>query len=117
MRPMQKVETFPDGVVDVYAPGSGRRVGTKRLDDGLHYERQSVGIRRFYESGMLQGNQIDKVIKVPHTSIVNRLDIVVDRSDDNRQYRITRIQNKPERNVDIWELQSVQVTIQEADDG
>lgn len=108
MRPKQQVETFPDGVVDVYAPETGRKVGA--LKATLRFEKQSVGVNRFYEAGSLNGNRVDQTIKVPHTGKVDRLDIAVIRSS-GRQYRINRIQEKPERGVDIWELQSVQVTI------
>lgn len=108
MRPEQKVEVFPDGVIDVY-PMENRRLGPKKAT--LHFEQQSVGVRRFYEAGAVNGNQIDRVIKVPHTRFVNRLDVVVVRSENDRQYRINRIQEKPERGVDLLELQSVQVTI------
>ncbi len=107
MRPKQQVETFPDGVVDVYVQ-ENRRLGAKKAT--LRFEEQSVGVRRFYEAGALASNRIDRLIKVPHTKLVDRLDIVVVRSD-GRQYRIERIQTKPERGVDLWELQSVQVAI------
>ena len=33
-----------------------------------------------------------------------------------RQYRILRIQTKPERGVDLWELEAVKVTIKAADE-
>lgn len=108
MRPSQQVETFPDGVVDVYTQEKNRKIGAKKAT--LRFEEQSVGVRRFYESGALASNRIDRLIKVPHTALVDRLDIVVVRSE-SRQYRIERIQEKPERGVDLWELQSVQVTI------
>lgn len=111
MRPMQKVETFPDGVVEVYAE-SGRKLGAKKAR--LRYEKQSVGVNRFYQSNeSLAGNRIDHMIKVPHTSLVNRMDIAVMVSEDGRQYRIKRIQHKPERDVDLWELESVQVAMKE----
>ena len=109
MRLEQKVETFPDGLITVYAPGKGRTVGEKKVS--LRFEDQSVGIRRFYEAGALSGNRIDWLIKVPHCKFVNRLDIVVI-AEDGRQYRIERIQYKPERDVDLYELQSVQVVIE-----
>jgi hypothetical protein len=32
-------------------------------------------------------------------------------TEDNRQYRIQRIQEKPERGVDLWELESIQVAL------
>ena len=111
MRPNQKVETFPDGIVDVYAPGSGRRVGEKK--GSLRFERQSVGIIRFYQSNeSVAGSRTDRVIKVPHTRLAARLDIACVRTEDGKQYRINRIQEKPERGVDLWELQSVQVQIE-----
>lgn len=113
MRPMQKVETYPDGTVDVYAE-SGRKLGAKKAS--LRYEKQSVGVNRFYQSAeSLAGNRIDRLIKVPHTKIVNRMDIAVMRTEDGRQYRIRRIQEKPERGVDLWELESIQVTMKEGD--
>lgn len=109
MRPSQKVETFPDGVVEVYAEAN-RKIG--RLKASLRFEEQSVGINRYYQAqASVSSNRIDRVIKVPHTNIVDRMDIVLVKSEDNRQYRIYRIQKKPERNVDFWELQSVQVSI------
>lgn len=110
MRPGQKVETFPDGIVGVYKD-EGRKLGT--FKGQLRFEQQSVGVNRFYTSETsVSGNRIDRVIKVPHTTIANRLDIVVVLTEDPlRQYRILRIQEKPERSVDLWELQSVAVSI------
>ena len=108
MRPAQKVETFPDGICDVYTE-EGRSLGKKKIT--LRYERQSVGVNRYYQAQAISSNRIDRVIKVPHTDKVNRMDIVIMRTEDGRQYRIQRIQEKPERGVDLWELQSVQVAI------
>lgn len=108
MRPSQKVETFPDGVVEVYAE-SGRTLGA--LVATLRFEEQSVGISRYYQAQAVSSSQIDRVIKVPHTNKVDRMNIVLVKTEDDRQYRIQRIQEKPERGVDLWELQSIQVTI------
>lgn len=110
MRPNQKVETFPDGVVDVYAEGEGRQLGDYKAS--LRFEKQSVGVNRFYQSQLsVSSNQVDRLIKVPHNKVVDRMDIAVVRTEDNRQYWIIRIQEKPERGVDLWELQAVQVTM------
>lgn len=106
-RPDQQVETFPDGVVDVYGQ-KNRKLGKKKAT--LRFEEQSVGVRRFYEAGALESDRIDRLVKVPRTGLVDRLDIAIVRSD-GRQYRISRIQGKPERGVDLWELQSIQVMI------
>ena len=115
MRPAQKVETFQDGVVDIYAE-SDRRLGEKKAR--LRYEKQSVGVNRFYQaSESVAGNRIDRLIKVPHTNLVDRMDIAVMVSEDGRQYRIKRIQEKPERGVDLWELEAVQVKIREGTNG
>jgi len=109
MRPSQKVETFPDGIVEVYAEDH-RTIGA--LKATLRFAEQSVGVRRYYESAAsVSSSRIDRLIKVPHTSLVDRLDIVLVKTEDDRQYKIARIQEKPERNVDLWELQSIQVTI------
>lgn len=108
MRPNQQVEAFPDGVIDVYPQEKDRKLGARKAT--LRFEEQSVGVRRFYEAGALASSRIDRLIKVPHTALVGRLDIVVVRSG-GRQYRIERIQTKPERGVDLLELQSVQVQI------
>lgn len=105
----QKIETFPDGVVLVYPALNGRKVGS--LKGRFHFELQSVGVNRYYQAqSSTLGNQVDKMIKVPHTNIVNTQDIAVILADGS-QYRITRIQEKPERRVDLWELESVQVSI------
>lgn len=112
MRPNQKVETFPDGIVEVYVEAN-RTIGTEPIVR-LRFEEQSVGIRRYYESQeSTAGNRIDRLIKVPHTTIVNRMNIAVMITEDGKQYRIQRIQEKPERHVDLWELQNVQVKIRE----
>ena len=109
MRPLQKPETFPDGIVEVYAE-AGRKLGELKIR--LRYERQSVGVFRFYQSAeSVAGNRIDRMIKVPHTATVNRLDVAVMATEDKRQYRIQRIQEKPERGVDLWELESIQVAL------
>lgn len=109
MRPSQKVETFPDGVVEVYEE-SNRTLGALRVT--LRFEEQSVGINRYYQAqASVSTNRIDRVIKVPHTNKVDRMNIVLVKTEDDRQYRIHRIQEKPERGVDLWELQSVAVSI------
>ncbi|MBR1701941.1 MAG: hypothetical protein IJ716_08295 [Lachnospiraceae bacterium] len=109
MRPSQTVETYPDGIVDVYADAK-RTIGALKVS--LRYEKQTIGVRRYYQAQTsVASNRIDRVIKVPHTNKVDRMDIAVMRTEDNRQYRILRIQEKPERGVDLWELQAVQVEI------
>jgi hypothetical protein len=56
------------------------------------------------------GNKVDRLIKVPANRIINRMDIAVIRGS-GEQYRIIKIETKPERGVDLLELESVQVTI------
>lgn len=113
MRPMQRTETFPDGAVDVYADAGSRKLGAFKVR--LRYEKQSVGVNRFYQANeSIAGNRIDRLIKVPHTLLVDRMDIAVMVAEDNRQYRIKRIQEKPERGVDLWELEVIQVAMKEA---
>lgn len=113
MRPEQKVETFPDGIVEVYAQEK-RTLGD--LKAKLRYEKQTVGIRRYYEAqASVAGSSVDRVIKVPHTGKVSRNDIAIMATEDNEQYRIIRIQEKFERGVDLWELQNVQVKIRSAE--
>lgn len=112
MRPNQKIESYPDGIVDVYAEES-RKLGREKAS--FRFEEQSVGVNRYYaaETSVLS-NRIDRMIKVPHTTgIVDRMDIVIVRSanDDTRQYRIKRIQVKPERGVELWELESIQIAM------
>lgn len=108
MRPGQKVETFPDGCVKIYAAADGRKVGDFKLK--LNYEQQSVGVNRYYQAQTsVKSVKVDRLIKVPHTKIVSEMDIAIINSD---QYRIARIQQKPERSVDLLELQSVQVLME-----
>ena len=115
MRPQQKVETFPDGIVEVYAE-NGRRLGEKKAT--LRFEKQTVGVNRYYRAReSISSSEIDRVIKVPHTSLVDRMDIVLVKTEDDRQYRILRIQEKPEKGVDLWELKSVQVSIKRSESG
>lgn len=112
MRPLQKVETYPDGAVDVYAE-AGRTLGEKKAH--LHFELQSVGVLRYYEAqNSVKSNRVDMLIKVPHSGLINRMDIAV-LTGDEAQYRIQRIQHKPERGVDLLELERVQVKIREAE--
>ncbi len=108
MRPSQKVETFPDGVVAIRSE-EDRRLGPVKAT--LRFEEQSVGVNRFYSAQeSVAGSRIDRVIKVPHTPIPDRLDIAI---IGGVQYRINRIQYKPERRVDLFELASVPVAIKE----
>lgn len=109
MRHSQKVETFPDGTLEVYRD-AGRTLGD--FITTLRFEEQSVGVNRFYQAQLsISTNRIDRMVKVPHTGKVDRMDIVLVKTEGNRQYRIQRIQEKPERGVDLWELESVQVAI------
>ena len=111
MRPLQKVETYPDGYIDVYAE-AGRTLG--ELKAHLHFEMQSVGVHRYYEAqNSVKSNRVDQLVKVPHSGLIDRLDIVMINGEDE-QYRIQRIQYKPERNVDLLELERVNVKIRSA---
>ncbi|MCR5591358.1 MAG: hypothetical protein K6F73_07455 [Lachnospiraceae bacterium] len=110
MRPSQKVETFPDGITDIYEEDEGRKLGSYK--GSFRFEKKSVGVTRFYQSQVsVSSNRIDRMIKVPHNNIVDRMDIAVMKTEDNRQYRIIRIQEKPENGVDLWELEAVQVAL------
>lgn len=109
MRPSQIVEAYPDGIVEVHAD-AGRKIGAKKVT--LRFEEQSVGIKRYYQAQTsIASSTIDRLIKVPHTNLADRLDLVLVKTEGSRQYRIQRIQRKPERGVDFWELQSVKVGI------
>lgn len=111
MRPLQKVETYPDGYIDVYAE-AGRTLGAQKAH--LHFEMQSVGVTRYYEAqNSVKSNRVDQLLKVPHSGLIDRMDIVVINGADE-QYRITRIQHKPERGVDLLELERVNVKIRSA---
>ena len=113
MRPMQKPETYPDGYVDVYAE-TGRTLGAQKAH--LHFEMQSVGVIRYYQAqNSVKSNRVDMLIKVPHSGQINRMDIAVVNGGDE-QFRIQRIQYKPERGVDLLELERVQVKIRSAAD-
>lgn len=113
MRPLQKVETYPDGFIDVYAE-AGRTLGAQKAH--LHFEMQSVGVLRYYESqNSVKSNRIDLLLKVPHSGKIDRQDIVIVNGEAD-QYRIIRIQYKPERNVDLIELEKVQVRIRSTAD-
>lgn len=115
MRPSQKTETFPDGVVEVYEE-TNRKIGALRVR--LRFEEQSVGISRYYQAQTsVASNTIDRVIKVPHTNKVDRMNIVLVKTEDDRQYRLHRIQEKPERGVDLWELESVAVALKRSETG
>lgn len=108
MRPEQEIETFPDGGVDIYAE-NGRKLGDKKIY--LRFEEKTVGVNRFYQQqASVVTGRIDRVIKVPHTNAISALDIAVVRND-GKQYRILRIQEKPEKGVDLLELQSVTVAM------
>ena len=108
MRPIQKTETFPDGIVDIYAEDN-RTVGDKKCN--LRFEDKTIGIQRYYEArNSVKSYTIAMVIKVHHTTLFNELDLAV---IEGRQYRIRRIQHKPERGVDFLELESVKVKVRE----
>lgn len=110
MRPMQRPETFPDGEADIYED-AGRKLG--RLKVTLRFEKQSVGVNRYYQAS-ISSARIDRVIKVPHTEgHYTRMDLVKVRGMDGGIYRIKRIQEKPERGVDLLELESAQAAIKE----
>lgn len=112
MRSTQRVETFPDGVLEVYQE-SGRELGPMLAR--LRFEELTVGVNRYYQArAAIFSNRIDRVVKVPHCNKVDRMNVVLVKTEDDRQYRITRIQEKPERGVDLWELQAIAVTIRRA---
>ena len=111
MRPQQKVETYPDGYIDVFAE-AGRTLGEQKAH--LRIEMQIVGVHRSYEAqNSVKSNRVDQLVKVPHSGKIDRMDIVVINGGDE-QYRIQRIQYKPERNVDLLELERVNVKIRSA---
>ena len=74
MRPSQQVETFPDGVVEVYEEAN-RTIGALRVR--LRFEELSVGVNRYYQAQTsVATNRIDRVIKVPRTNKADRMNIV-----------------------------------------
>ena len=110
MRPTQKVETFPDGILDVYERDDGRTTGDKLAT--LRFENKTIGIQRYFDAqNSVKSYTIALVLKVPHTSLFNELDYVV---IGNKQYRIRKIQYLTDRGVDLLELESVKVTIKAA---
>jgi hypothetical protein len=110
MRPTQKVETYPDGILDVYERGDGRTTGDKLAT--LRFENKTIGIQRYFDAqNSVKSYIIALVLKVHHTALFNELDIV---AIGDRQYRIRKIQYIPERGVDLLELESVKVTIKAA---
>lgn len=109
MRPEQKIETFPDGMVTIYAEEANRTVGEQKCK--LRYGNEVLGIKRYYEAkNSVKSYTISKVIKVPHTTLFDELDLAV---IGDRQYRIRKIQWLHERGVDLLELESVKVKIRE----
>lgn len=107
MRPNQKVETFPDGILDVYERGDGRTTGDKLAT--LRFENKTIGIQRYFDAkNSVKSYTIALVLKVPHTTLYNEMDYVV---IGDRQYRIRKIQYITDRGVDFLELESVKVTI------
>lgn len=107
MRPTQKVETYPDGILDVYERGDGRTTGDKLAT--LRFENKTIGIQRYFDAqNSVKSYTIALVLKVHHTALFNELDYVV---IGDKQYRIRKIQYIPERGVDLLELESVKVTI------
>lgn len=110
MRPNQKVETYPDGILDVYERGDGRTAGDKLAT--LRFENKTIGIQRYFDAqNSVKSYTIALVLKVHHTTLFNEMDIV---AIGDRQYRIRKIQYIPERGVDLLELESVKVTIKAA---
>lgn len=114
IRPKQKIQTYPDGHADFYAPGStSRKVGAFKVR--LDFSQQSVGVNRFYSSAeSLNGSRIDQLIAVPWYTKISRQDIV---AIEDRQYRVSRIQLKPEAHYMLLELQSVVVEIPKESEG
>ena len=108
MRPQQKVETYPDGIVNIYADGDGRTAGPHLAK--LRYENKTIGIQRYYDAkNSVKSYTIALVIKVPHTvALFSEMDYAV---IGPKQYRIQKIQPIPERGVDMLELESVKIKI------
>lgn len=110
MRPKQKVETYPDGKVEIYNEDN-RTLGT--LKASLRFENKTVGIQRYYEAkNSVKSYTIALVVKVHHADLVSEMDIAV---INDRQYRVRKIQYIPERGVDLLELESVKVKVRDAD--
>lgn len=110
MRPKQKVETYPDGKVEIYSEDN-RTLGAQK--GVLRFENKTIGIQRYYEAkNSVKSYTIALVIKVHHTELVNELDIAI---INDRQYRVRKIQYIPERGVDLLELESVKVKVRDAD--
>lgn len=76
-------------VVNVAEPGY-QPVKKLHPKVALRYEKQRVGINRFY-SGMQNQIQVDKVIRVPKAIIVTNKDIAV--TEDGQEYRIEQVQD------------------------
>jgi hypothetical protein len=107
MRPVQQVEVYPDGLVDIWTTKNRYLIAKA---GAFRYEKLSVGVNRYYQAS-ISNSQIDMLIKVPSVKTIKREMIAV---VDGVQYWIHRVQEKPERGVYFLELKSQQPPMKEA---
>lgn len=95
-RPNHEItQPYNDGMVTIFAakdvakPGYAPQVElTKKVT--LPYAEQRLGIQRYYQ-GMQNQMEIERVIRVPKSVLVNSQDVA--QTEDGRKYRIDLVQN------------------------
>lgn len=111
IRRKSNYQTFADGW------GTSWKTEDRRLkeirQEVIHFDKATVGERRFWDA-MAEGTQIDKAVKVPAGSAVERGDIFV---IDGEQYEVVQKQFKDDILPESWllSLQSAPFEYLEAD--
>ena len=108
-----------EGLLKIYNLQNAASSGQKPKEqlvylDQAYYAVKTIGFNRMYASKGAN-YRLDKLVRVFATALPEAAKYVV--LEDGRQYRIKRIQEKPERGVDLWELEAVQVKIREGTNG
>ena len=105
---MGKIQTFNDGVVDIYSveniaePGNMPHEGLISKYIGLRCEERTVGMARFWAAN--QNNvKIDTLIRVPRLRDVSTQDVAI-LSIDNKQYKIKQVQYPPDVQPPVMDL-------------
>jgi len=101
-----KIQTFNDGLIDIYSIGNIAEKGDRPKDGllekrkGIRYEERTVGMGRYWTA--VQANaKVSQLLRVPRTSL-DTGDVAV--PNDGNQYKIVQIQTVKEVRPPIMDI-------------
>lgn len=84
--PLNKTQTFNDGILSIYSVGEDDEL--MPIISGIRFGRRTVGSKRFFEAYEYQ-HRVDEVVRIPYTGAILANDVAV---IGEAQYNILQVQ-------------------------